>query len=75
MSSIVVHGGDMALQILVDQLTLSQPRGADYANQMILASPDFQTFICFFLKQMRQTMEMYQTRKIRRLRHIFWEWT
>ena len=27
-----------------DQLTLSQPRGADYANQIILAPPDFQTF-------------------------------
>ena len=31
-------------QILADQLTLSQPRGADYANQIILTPPDFQTF-------------------------------
>ena len=31
-------------QILADQLTLSQPRGADYAHQIILAPPDFQTF-------------------------------
>ena len=30
--------------ILTDQLTLSQPRGADYAHQMILAPPDFLTF-------------------------------
>ena len=32
-------------QILADQLTLSQPRGADYAHQMILVPPDFQTFL------------------------------
>ena len=33
-------------QILVDQLTLCQPRGggADYAHQIILAPLDFQTF-------------------------------
>ena len=31
-------------QILADQLTLSQPREADYAYQIILAPPDFQTF-------------------------------
>ena len=31
-------------QMLADQLTLSQPRGADYAHQIILAPPDFQTF-------------------------------
>ena len=30
-------------QILADQLTLSQPGGADYAYQIILAPPDFQT--------------------------------
>ena len=29
---------------LADQLTLSQPSGADYAHQIILAPPDFQTF-------------------------------
>ena len=43
----VVHGGAegaMAPQILADQLTLSHPRGADYAHQLIMASPDFQTF-------------------------------
>jgi hypothetical protein len=28
---------------LVDQLTLSQPRGADYAHHIILAPPNFQT--------------------------------
>ena len=27
-----------------DQLTLSQPGGADFANQIILAPPDYQTF-------------------------------
>ena len=37
-------GGAMAPQILPDKLTLSHPRGADYANQIILAFPDFQTF-------------------------------
>ena len=31
-------------QILADQLTLSQPRGADYAHQIILAPTDFKTF-------------------------------
>jgi hypothetical protein len=31
-------------QILADQLTLSQPRGADYAHQIILTPSDFQTF-------------------------------
>ena len=34
----------MSPQILADQLTLSEPRGADYAHRMILAPPDFQTF-------------------------------
>ena len=32
-------------QILAEQLTLSQPEGADYAHQIILAPPDFQTFL------------------------------
>ena len=31
-------------QILTDQLTLSQPRGAEYAHQIVLTSPNFQTF-------------------------------
>ena len=31
-------------KILADQLTLSQPRGADYAHQIILEPWDFQTF-------------------------------
>ena len=31
--------------ILTDQLTLSQPGRADYAHQIILASPDFPTFL------------------------------
>ena len=41
-------------QILADQLTLSQPRGAGYADQIILAPPDFQTFLrlCEAKKQM-----------------------
>ena len=29
-------GGSMAPQILADQLTLSQPRGTDYAHQIVL---------------------------------------
>ena len=52
----VVHSGLSSLgvpgvpwhkhpQILADQLTLSQPGGADYAHQIIQASPDFQTFL------------------------------
>ena len=32
-------------QILADPLTLSQPRGADYSHQIILAPPDLQTFL------------------------------
>ena len=43
----VVPGGAgdaMPPRILADQLTLSQPRGADYAQQILLAPPDFQTF-------------------------------
>ena len=32
-------------QICADQLALFQPRGASYAHQMILAPPDFQTFL------------------------------
>ena len=31
-------------QILTDQLTLSQPRGLNYAHQIVLAPPNFQTF-------------------------------
>ena len=45
----VVPGG---AQILADQLTLSQPRGADYAQQIILAPPDFQTFRRPCIKEM-----------------------
>ena len=32
-------------QILAYQLTLSQPGGADYATILLLAPPDFQTFL------------------------------
>ena len=39
----VVPGG-WHPQILAGQLTLSQPRGTDYAHQIILAPPDCQTF-------------------------------
>ena len=38
-------GGAMAPQFLADHLTLPQPKGADYAHQIILAFPDFQTFL------------------------------
>ena len=44
LSSLGVPGVPWHPQILADQLTLSQPRGADYAHQIILAPPDFQTF-------------------------------
>ena len=54
MFSVVVPGDRSARgcngpQILADQLTLSQPRGEDYANQIILASSDIQTFLCMTL--------------------------
>ena len=50
LSRSVVYGGPGGAmpwqpQILADQLTLSQPRGADYAHQIILAPPDFRTFL------------------------------
>ena len=47
LSSLGVPGVPWHLQFLADQLTLSQPRGADYAYQIIqklLAPPNFQTF-------------------------------
>ena len=34
----------LILPNFLDTLTLSQPREADYAHQIILAPPDFQTF-------------------------------
>ena len=41
----VVPKGAGNLQSLPDQLILSQPgQGADYAHQMIMANPDFQTY-------------------------------
>ena len=43
-SSLGVPGVPWHPQILADQLTLSQPRGEDYAHHIILAPPDFQTF-------------------------------
>ena len=42
-SSLGVPGMPWHPQILADQLTLSQPDGADYAHQIILAPPDFLT--------------------------------
>ena len=39
----IVPGGHP--QILAAKLTLSQPGGADHAHQVILALPDFQTFL------------------------------
>ena len=44
LSSLGVPGVPWQPQILADQFTLSQPRGVDYAHQIILAPPDFQTF-------------------------------
>ena len=44
LSSLGVPGVPWHPQISSDQLTLSQPRGADYAHQIILAPSDFQTF-------------------------------
>ena len=44
LSSVGVPGVPWHPQILADWLTLSQPRGADYAHQIILAPTDFQTF-------------------------------
>ena len=45
LSSLGVPGVPWHPQILADQLTLSQPEGAVYAHQIILAPPDFQTFL------------------------------
>ena len=42
LSSMGVPGVPWHPRILVDQLTLSQPRGAGYANQILQAPPDFQ---------------------------------
>ena len=42
-SSLGMPGVPWHPQILADQLTLSQPEGADYAHQIVLAPPDFQT--------------------------------
>ena len=46
LSSLGVPGVPWHPQFLADQLTLSQPRGADYAQQIILGlgPPEFQTF-------------------------------
>ena len=44
LSSLGVPGVPWHPHILADQVTLSQPRGTDYAHQIILAPPDFQTF-------------------------------
>ena len=45
LSSLGVPGVPWHPHILADQLTLSQSRGADYSHQIILAPPDFQTFL------------------------------
>ena len=57
LSSLGVPGVPCHPQILADQLTLSQPRWADYAHQIILAPPDFQTFRrpCFYFGKRRTT--------------------
>ena len=41
----VVPGGAVGAMSPPIQLTLSQPRGAEYAQQIILAPPEFQTFL------------------------------
>ena len=45
MQACVPGGAGGAMEISADQLTLSQPRGADYAQQIILVPADFQTFL------------------------------
>ena len=45
LSSLGVPGVPWHTQILADQLTLFQPGEADYAHQIIMAPPDFQTFL------------------------------
>ena len=45
LSTMGVPGGPWHPQILADQLTLSQPDGADYAHYIVLATLDFQTFL------------------------------
>ena len=53
LSSLGVPGVPWHPQILANKLTLSQPGEADYAYQIILAPPDFQTFLrlCLFFWQ------------------------
>ena len=51
-------------QILADQLTLSPPEGADYAHQIILALPDFQTFL--------RDQKSCQLSNLERQIHITW---
>ena len=47
-------------QILEDQLTnISQPRGADYAHQIILAPPDFQTLLRPCLRPAARVISRY----------------
>ena len=45
LSSLGVPGVPWHPQILADQLTLPKPGGTVYAQQIILAPPDFQTFL------------------------------
>ena len=49
LSSPGVPGVPWHPQILTDQLILSQPGGTDYAHQIILAPPNFQTFLRPFI--------------------------
>ena len=44
LSSLGMPGVPLYPPILVDQSTLSKLRGVDYALQILLAPPDFQTF-------------------------------
>ena len=43
--SVLFKIGLLCPQILSAQLTLSQPGGTEYARKIILAPPDFQTFL------------------------------
>ena len=57
-------------QILADTLTLSQPRGADYAQQIILAPPDIETFLRSCNRELNQELTREFTQEL--ASKMFW---
>ena len=48
------QGGQLPTHVLADQLTLSQPEGADCATTLLLAHPDLVRFLgpCWMMTQL-----------------------